>query len=213
LAPEKCHMSVTSLTETGRTIVAGGDLKNGVLGSIAGGYRTRHRDLRAVVTLLAAAAMVWAVAGPSVLSVDAAGTGNGAPSDRCHHDRKGLDQDDHHCCRCCAHPTPSPQPTSPPKRTPAPKPVRTPPARTVTVGRPRPTPAASPSTSATPQPQGGSVGVRPPVLAPPALVVPAPVPPSVIATNPVSIYVVTLAGLLIAGALAAATIVFVRRSD
>ena len=206
-------MSVTSPTETGRTIVAGGDLKNGVLGSIAGGYRARRRGVRAVVTLLAAAAMIWAVAGPSALSVDAAGPGSGAPSHRCHHDPNGFDQDDHHCCRCCVHPTPSPQPTSPPKQTPNPKPVRTPPARTVTVGTPHPTAAPTPSTTATPQPQQGSVGVRPPVLAPPALVVPAHVAPSVIATNPVSVYVVTLAGLLVAGAFAAATIVFVRRSD
>lgn len=205
-------MSVTSLTETGRTIVAGGDLKNGVLGSIAGD-RTRRRGLRAVVTLLAAAAMIWAVAGLSVLSVDAAGPGSTAPSDRCHHDPSGFDQDDHRCCRCCEHPTPSPQPTSPPKQTPAPKPVRTPPARTVTAGTPHSTAAPLPSATATPQPPQGSVGVRPPVLAPPALVVPAPVAPTVIATNPVSIYVVSLAGLLIAGAIAAATIVFVRRSD
>jgi hypothetical protein len=43
--------------------------------------------------------------------------------------------------------------------------------------------------------------------------VPTPAAPSVIVTNPASIYVVTVAGLLIAGAIAAATIVFVRRSD
>jgi hypothetical protein len=205
-------MSVTSLTETGRTIVAGGDLKNGVLGSIAGN-RTRRCGLRDVVALLAAAATIWALAGPSVLSVDAAGSGNGAPSARCHHDPNAFDQDDHHCCGCCEHPTPSPQPTSPPKQTPAPKPVRTTPPRTVAAGAPHPTAAPTPSTTAPPQPQQGSVGVRPPVLAPPALVVPAPVAPAAIATHPVSIYVVTLAGLLVAGAIAAATIVFVRRSD
>jgi hypothetical protein len=35
----------------------------------------------------------------------------------------------------------------------------------------------------------------------------------VVATSPVSIYVVTLTALLVAGAIAAATIIFVRRSD
>lgn len=187
-------------------------MNNGVSGSFAGLDRTRRCGVRAVVTLLAAATMIWAVAGPAALSVDAAGVPDrdSTSSVGCHHDPDRFDQDGRHCCRCCRrHTPPTPAPTSPPRKTPTPE--RTPPpVRTVIAGTPHP--AATPSPPA-PQPQQGPAGSRPPVLAPPALAVPVPVAQGVIATNPVSIYVVTLGGLLVAGAIAAAAIVFVRRSD
>jgi hypothetical protein len=166
------------------------------------------------VTLLAAASMLWTLVGPAVLSVDAAGPDNSAQARQCGHDPDGSHHRDRHCCQCCSRPIATPPATPPPQKTPPPPPptaVRTtPPARSVTVGKPHPTAAPSPSATVTlPTP----IGSRLPVLAPPEIAVPAPVAPSVIATSPTSVYVVTLAALLVAGAIAAATIVFVRRSD
>ena len=184
-------------------------MSNGVLGWFAGLGRTRRGGVRLVVTLLAAASMLWTLVGPAVLSVDAAGPDNSAQTGQCGHD---SDRSHHHdrCCQCCSRPIATPPATPPPKKTPPTAVRTTPPARSVTAGKPHPTAALSPSATATfPTP----VGSRLPVLAPPEIAVPAPIAPSVVATSPTSVYVVTLAALLVAGAIAAATIVFVRRSD
>ncbi len=187
-------------------------MSNGVLGSFVVLSRTRRGGVRLVVTLLAAASMLWTLVGPAVLSVDASGPDNSAQTERCDHD--DSDQSHHHdrhCCQCCARPIATPPLAPAPKKTPPPTAVRTtPPARSVTLGKSHPTAAPSPSVTATlPAPVASSL----PVLAPPELAAPAPIAPSVIATSPTSVYVASLAALLVVGAIAAATIVFVRRSD
>jgi hypothetical protein len=181
------------------------------LGSFAVLSRTRRGGVRLVVTLLAAASMLWTLVGPAVLSVDAAGPDDSAQAGQCGHESDRSHHHDRHCCQCCSRPIATPPLPPPAKKSPPPAAVRTtPPARSLTTGKPHPTAAPSPSaTVALPTP----IGSRLPLLAPPEIAVAHPVAPSVIATSPTSVYVVTLAALLVAGAIAAAAIVFVRRSD